>query len=82
MNPATNQQAQPLMAVPRSGPPHAGVPEGSTWSTRSAASMNDVDADKGRQTLASEEGPTQPTLDISNIYPTTITCIMPMSGSQ
>jgi hypothetical protein len=39
--------------------------------------MNDVDPDKGRQTMASEEGPTQPTLDISNIYPATITCIMP-----
>ena len=78
MNTPINQQAQPLMALPRSRPPHAGAPEGSTWSTRSAASMNDVDPDKGRQTMASEEGHTQPTLHISNIYPTTITCIMPM----
>jgi hypothetical protein len=31
--------------------------EESTWSTRSAASMNDVDTDKRRQTMAVEEGP-------------------------
>ena len=29
----------------------AGAWEGSTWSTRSAASMNDVDADEHRQTI-------------------------------
>jgi hypothetical protein len=79
MNPATNP-AQPPLALSRSWPPHAGVPEGSTWSTRSAASMNDVDPDKGRQTMASEEGHNPPTLDISNIYPATITCIMSMCG--
>jgi len=39
--------------------------------------MNDVDADKGRQTMVSEEGHNPPTLDIRNIYPATITCIMP-----
>ena len=36
-----------------------------------------VDDEKGI-TLASEEGPTQPTPDTSNIDPPTITCIMPM----
>ena len=77
MNPATNPLAQPPLVLPRSWPPHAGASEGSTWSTRSAASMNDVDADKGRQTMVSEEGHNPPTLDIRNIYPATITCIMP-----
>lgn len=38
-------------------PPHAGAPEASTWSTRSAASMNDVDTDEHRHTLPGEEGP-------------------------
>jgi hypothetical protein len=38
-------------------PPHAGAPEASTWSTRSAASMNDVDTDQQRHTLGGEEGP-------------------------
>ncbi|WP_317180931.1 hypothetical protein [Intrasporangium sp.] len=48
---------QPQQALPRSMPPHAGAPEASTWSTRSAASMNDVDTDQHRHTLAGEEGP-------------------------
>jgi hypothetical protein len=38
--------------------PHlAGAPEASTWSTRSAASMNDVDTDQHRHTINDEEGP-------------------------
>ena len=53
----TRSPAQPQMALPRSRPPHAGAPEASTWSTRSAASMNDVDTDQHRHTLASEEAP-------------------------
>ena len=39
-------------------PPHAGAPEPSTWSTRSAASLNDVDTDQQHATLAGEEGHT------------------------
>ena len=35
----------------------AGAWEGSTWSTRSAASMNDVDADEHWQTMAEQERP-------------------------
>jgi hypothetical protein len=46
-----------LEALPRSRPNAAGAPEVSTWSTRSEASMNDVDTDKRRRTLAAEEGP-------------------------
>jgi hypothetical protein len=34
-----------------------GALEASTWSTRSAASMNDVDTDEHRQTMAVEERP-------------------------
>ena len=34
-----------------------GAWEGSTWSTRSVASMNDVDAEEHRQTMAGEERP-------------------------
>jgi len=37
----------------------AGAWEESTWSTRSAASMNDVDAEEHRQTMAAEERPWQ-----------------------
>ncbi len=48
---------RPNHDLPRSKPPHAGAPEASTWSTRSAASMNDVDTDQHRQTLANEEDP-------------------------
>jgi hypothetical protein len=54
-NPA--RRTAPHPALPRSRPPHAGAPEESTWSTRSAASMNDVDPDKHRHTLTAEEGP-------------------------
>jgi hypothetical protein len=35
----------------------ASVLEESMWSTRSAASMNDVDTDERRQTMAVEERP-------------------------
>jgi hypothetical protein len=35
----------------------AGAWEESTWSTRSAASMNDVDAEEHQQTMAIEERP-------------------------
>jgi hypothetical protein len=38
----------------------AGAWEGSTWSTRSEASMNDIDADEHRHTLDGEEGHTAP----------------------
>jgi hypothetical protein len=38
-------------------PNRAGAWEVSTWSTRSAASMNDVDTDERRRTLNDEEGP-------------------------
>jgi len=38
-------------------PSPAGAPEASTWSTRSAASMNDVDTDQRRRIVANEEGP-------------------------
>lgn len=58
MTTPTRAPAQPHKALPRSMPPHAGASEASTWSTRSAASMNDVDTDQHGQTLASEEGPT------------------------
>jgi hypothetical protein len=55
-------------------PIHATTTEGpsSTWPPH-------ADADKHRPTLASEEGHTPPTLDISNTYPAAITCIMPRS---
>jgi hypothetical protein len=53
--------------------PHfAGAPEASTWSTRSAASMNDVDTDQHRHTINNEEGPAPATL----VTPP-MTCIMP-----
>jgi hypothetical protein len=45
------------MAIPRSRLPPASVLEESMWSTRSAASMNDVDTDERRQTMAVEERP-------------------------
>src|SRR4051794_13487614 len=48
---------RPHPTPPRSMQPHAGAPEESTWSTRSAASMNDVDTDKHRHTMGNEEGP-------------------------
>lgn len=35
----------------------AGALEVSTWSTRSAASMNDVDTDEHRHTMAAEQRP-------------------------
>jgi len=37
---------------------------------------------QARETLASEEGHTPSTLDISNIDPATITCIMPLRGRR
>ncbi len=58
--------------------PHAGASEESTWSTRNAASMNDVDTDKHRQTLASEEGHHPLEDPPSKINLTETTCIMPM----
>src|SRR3954452_22714602 len=48
---------RPHPTLPRSLQPHAGAPEESTWSTRSAASMNDVDTDNHRHTMGNEEGP-------------------------
>src|SRR4051812_40331922 len=48
---------RPHPALPRPLPTSAGAPDASTWSTRSAASMNDVDTDQRRRTLADEEGP-------------------------
>src|SRR3954453_3951006 len=48
---------RPHPTLPRSLQPHAGAPEESTWSTRSAASMNDVDTDNRRHTIGNEEGP-------------------------
>ena len=60
--------------------PHAGAPEESTWSTRSAASMNDVDTDKHRQTLASEEGHHPLGHPPSKINLTETTCIMKVTG--
>lgn len=57
MTTPTRPPIQPQQALPRSMPPHAGAPEASTWSTRSAASVNDVDTDQHRHTLGSEEGP-------------------------
>ena len=57
MTTPTHPTVQPHPVLPRSMPPHAGAPEASTWSTRSAASMNDVDTDQHRHTLGGEEGP-------------------------
>ena len=48
---------RPHRALPRSLQAPAGAPEASTWSTRSAASMNDVDTDKRRHTIGNKEGP-------------------------
>jgi hypothetical protein len=77
MNTPTTAPVRQQIALPRSSPPQAGAPEESTWSTRSAASMNDVDTDKHRQTLPSEEGRTPPTPETSNVNSAPITCIMP-----
>jgi hypothetical protein len=49
--------AKAWMAIARSRLPRAGAWEVSTWSTRSAASMNDVDTDEHRYTMAVEEWP-------------------------
>ena len=58
--PDMTRPSRPHQALPRYMPPRVGAPEASTWSTRSAASMNDVDTDQHRQTLGSEEAPTAP----------------------
>ena len=79
MNQPPGTTTQPQPALPRSSPPRAGAPEVSTWSTRSEASMNDVDTDKHRQTITDEEGHTQPTPTAATTTPAPITCIMPMS---
>ena len=80
MNQPPGTTTQPQSVLPRSSPPRAGAPEVSTWSTRSEASMNDVDTDKHRQTITDEEGHTQPTPTAATTTPAPITCIMPMSG--
>ncbi|WP_237565316.1 hypothetical protein, partial [Ornithinimicrobium cavernae] len=56
--------------------PHGGAPEASTWSTRSAASMNDVDTDQHRQTLATEEGPTH----TDHVHNAALRWIHPVTG--
>ncbi len=56
MTTPTPAPPRPHLALPRSMPHHAGAPEVSTWSTRGAASMNDVDTDRCWQTLAIEQG--------------------------
>jgi hypothetical protein len=73
-------------ALPRSRLPHAArAPEESTWSTRSETSMNDVDTDKRRRTLAAEEEPRTShhnplPLRHDKIELTRITRIMPLCG--
>ena len=53
----TQANAEAQMAFARSRLPVPSALEMSTWSTRSAASMNDVDTDERRHTMAIESWP-------------------------